>query len=104
MVLAAALSAFAVVAVPALVFMAIWTVVTVLRILFPERPIPLLRDRAAERWAARARGEAVGVGFREIHEDLRAQARELARPLDRVGGDSGRIPEAWLEDLDRRRN
>jgi hypothetical protein len=104
MVLAAAVSAFVLVAVPAAVFMAIWTAVTMWRILFPERPLPLVRNGAAERRAARARGEAVGVGFREIHEDLRAEARTKERALDRVGGRPTRIPEAWLEDLQRRRN
>ena len=49
MVLAATLSAFVVAAVPALIFMAIWTAVTALRILRPERPLPLARDGAAER-------------------------------------------------------
>lgn len=104
MVLAAALSAFAVAAVPALIFMAIWTVVTALRILRPERSLPFARDGAAERQAARARGEAVGVGFREIHEDLRTYARDLAREVDCVGGTAHGVPEAWLDDLHRRRN
>jgi hypothetical protein len=104
MVLAAAVSAFVLVALPAAVFMAVWTAVTMWRILYPERSLPLVRNGIAERRAARVRGEAVGVGFREIHEDLRAEARERARALDGVEGRPSGIPEAWIDDLYRRRN
>lgn len=108
MVLAAAVSAFVVAAVPALIFMAIWTVVTALRLLRPERSLPVMRNGVVERRAAGARGEALGVGFREIREDLkarqRAQTQEKTGAPDPVGEKAGRIPEAWLEDLYRRRN
>jgi hypothetical protein len=108
MALAAVLSAFVVAVIPAAIFMAVWTAVTVMRILFPEHSLPLLRNGVAERKAARTRGEAVGVGFREIHEDLRAKAREREREKARASEHRnepvGRIPEAWIEDLYRRRN
>lgn len=104
MVLAAAISALVVAAVPVAVFVAVWSAVTIFRILYPERPLPLGRDGAAERRAARSRGEAVGVGFREIREDMRTHARELARPYHHAGGCSHGIPESWIEDVHRRRN
>ncbi len=104
MTLAAAFTAFVLVAVPAAVFMAVWAALTLVRVLFPERPLPLVRDRTAERRAAAARGESVAVGFREIHEDLRLHARDLARPYHHAGGSSEGFPAYWREDLHRRRN
>lgn len=104
MVLAAALSALVVAAVPVAVLMAVWSAVAMYRVLFPERPLPFVRDEAAERHAARARGEAVHVGFREIRDDMRLHVRELARPYHHAGGCSHGIPEAWIEDVYRRRN
>jgi hypothetical protein len=104
MVLSAVITAFVVVALPALIFMAIWTAVATFRILFPERALPFTRNGVAERQAARARGYAVEVGFREIREDVRVHARELARSYDLVSGCLHGIPEAWIDDLYRRRN
>lgn len=104
MVLAAVITAFVAAALPALLFMAIWTAVTVFRILYPERPLPFGRDGVAERQAARARGDVLKVGVREIREDLQIHSRELTRSYDLVGGCSHGIPEVWLEDLYRRRN
>lgn len=104
MVLAAVISALVVAAVPVAVLMAVWSAVTLYRILHPERPLPLGRDGAAERLAARARGEAVDVGFREIRDDMRTHVRELARPYHHAGGCSHGIPESWIEDVYRRRN
>lgn len=104
MVLSAVITAFVVAALPALIFMAVWTVVTALRIVFPERALPLFPNGIAERQAASARGEAVRVGFREIREDVLVRARELSRSHDLVGGCSHSIPEAWIDDLYRRRN
>lgn len=104
MALAAVITAFVVAALPALIFMAIWTAVTAFRILFPERALPLGRNGLAERQAARTRGGAQEVGFREIREDVRMHTRELSRSHDLVGCGSHGIPEAWLDDLYRRRN
>lgn len=100
-----ALSAFLVAVLPALVLMAIWTAITGFRILRPEQPLPFVRDPAAKRREATARGETVPVGFREIHEDLRAYARSL--PLPHHGCVAGGLPHAsepWMDDLHRRRN
>lgn len=104
MVLSAVITAFVVAALPALIFMAVWTTVSVLRILFPERALPFLHNGVAERQAASARGEAIEVGFREIREDVLVRARELSRSHDLVGGCSHSIPEAWIDDLYQRRN
>lgn len=106
MVLAAVFTAFAVVAFPALVIMAIWATVTALRILRPEQPLPLFVDPVLRRQEATASGTSVPVGFREIHDDLRVHARRLTLPYcyhAAVGG-THHVPEPWLEDLYRRRN
>ncbi|MEM1041574.1 MAG: hypothetical protein AAGI91_03000 [Bacteroidota bacterium] len=104
MYLAALIAGFVVLAIPVIVLMAIWSAVTLCRVLFPERPLPLMRDEAKERREAIARGESVKVGFREIHEDMREHTRELACPYHHACGCSDGFPEFWLEDLDRRRN
>lgn len=100
---AAALTAFAMLAVPSAVFVAVWAVVMAYRILFPERPLPFLPNGSAQREAARARGEAVPVGFREIHDDLRRHARHVAVPRRSYAGEEPDA-EPWKEDLWRRRN
>lgn len=100
-----AVAAFVVAVVPALAFGVVWSVVTAARILFPERPAPFLPDPKALRRAARARGEAVRVGFREIWEDLPEHARAVPLPHRHAVGDGPpSAPEPWLEDLWRRRN
>ncbi len=101
---AAVFTAFALFAGPAMVLMAVWASVTLFRILFPERPLPRARNQTAERRAAVERGESVAVGFREIHEDMRVHARDLARPYHHTGGSSDGFPDDWLDDLHRRRN
>lgn len=106
MVHAAIFTAFAVVAFPALVIMAIWAAVSAFRILRPEAPLPFVPDRAAERRKATEAGTSVPVGFREIHDDLRVHARRLTLPYKyraAVGG-THHVPEPWLDDLYRRRN
>ncbi len=104
MTLAAFIAGFVLIAMPVIVLMAVWASVTLWRVLFPERPLPLVRDETMARRAAVARGESVKVGFREIHEDMRVHTRELARPYHHAGGHSDGFPASWLEDLDRRRN
>ena len=106
MVLAAVFTAFAVVALPALVMMAIWATVTALRILRPEQPLPLFADPVARRREATEAGVAVPVGFREIREDLCTHAQRLTLPYRyqaAVGG-THHVPEPWIEDLYQRRN
>ena len=99
--LGAVVTGFVMVAIPTILLMTVWTIVTVLRILFPERPLPF--DPASRRHRATMRGESVPVRLRDIMED---QARQPlpARRVD-AEGDSG-LPERdpLLEDLWRRRN
>jgi hypothetical protein len=106
---AAAVAAFVMIAVPLGVAVAVWAVVTMFRVLFPERPLPVLLDPARERRDRTARGEAVPVGFREIYEEMPVHAGRLALPyrLDRErvhSGLPGHVPEPWRDDLYLRRN
>ncbi|MDT0631332.1 hypothetical protein RQM47_04655 [Rubrivirga sp. S365] len=95
--LGAIVTGFVLVALPTVLLMAVWTVVTVLRILFPERPLPF--DAAARRQRARIRGESVPVRLRDILED---QARQPV-PAPPADGDlPDRHPLA--DDLWLRRN
>jgi hypothetical protein len=55
-------------AVPLILLMGIWTVITAARILLPEAPLPL--DRVAR---SRRRGEAAPVRVREIAAEQRRQ-------------------------------
>ncbi|MEM8557793.1 MAG: hypothetical protein AAF809_10150 [Bacteroidota bacterium] len=97
--------AFFMVAVPAIILMVIWSAVMAFRLCYPERPLPFMADPYAERQAARARGEIMKVGVREIREDLRRQLHEPALPYDfeHDHGSDG-LPEPWLDDLWLRRN
>ena len=99
--LGAVVTGFVMVAVPTILLMTVWTIVTVLRILFPERPLPF--DPASRRRRATMRGESVPVRLRDIMED---QARQPL-PARRVDAEPGvDLPERdpLLEDLWRRRN
>ena len=55
--------------------MSVWAGITMMRILFPEQPLPF--EEAALRERARQRGEARPVRLRDIIED---QARRQAEP------------------------
>ncbi|MFN3595797.1 MAG: hypothetical protein ACK41D_00825 [Rubricoccaceae bacterium] len=72
----ALLTGFFMLAVPAVVLMTVWTVITMCRILFPERPLPF--DAAARREAARRQGRAVPVRLQDILDD---QRRPVRRPV-----------------------
>lgn len=101
--LAAIIAGFFLVALPFILLMMIWTVVTMMRILFPERDLPF--DGTARRERARRRGEAVPVRFRDLVEDQR-RARAPAMPERAPTGASPR-PEAdspLADDLWLRRN
>jgi len=106
---AAAIAAFVMIAVPVIVLVVVWTAVTGFRILFPERSLPFLPDPARERARRTAAGEAVPVGFREIHEEMPVHVRRVASPyrMDRArvtAGLPGHVPEPWMDDLRHRRN
>lgn len=97
--LGAIVTGFVLVALPTALLMMVWTVVTVLRILFPERPLPF--DAAARRQRATLRGESVPVRLRDILED-QARQRVPAPPAEGDGGLPERHPLA--DDLWLRRN
>lgn len=77
--------ALTVLALPIGVVLVVWVLVTGWRIAFPERPVPFVRTASEARRRRTARGEAVPVGFREIHEDLEDAS-----------------PRVWLPDRDPR--
>jgi hypothetical protein len=79
----AGLVVLTVVALPVAVVLVVWVVVTGWRIAFPERPLPFVRTDADERRRRTASGEAVAVGFREIHQDIVED-----------------VPRVWLADRD----
>jgi hypothetical protein len=106
---AAALAAFFLIVVPAIGIAVVWAVVTAWRILLPERPPAFLPDPVRERRRRTAGGEAVPVGFREIHEEMPLHARRVTHPyrMDRqraLAGLPGHVPEPWIDDLRHRRN
>ena len=98
--LAALVTGFFLVAIPSLILMVAWTCVTMVRILFPERDLPF--DGTVRREAARQKGRAVGVRFRDLVEDQR-HAKAPAMPH----GEASRPPEVaspLMDDLWLRRN
>lgn len=98
----AAVSALLVAAVPVALFLLIWVVVTAMRLLFPERPLPF--DPAARREAARRRGEAVAVRARDIADDLRREAPRPAFPSSQPVPSEDGAHTALAADLWQRRN
>ena len=101
---AAVVSAFALVAVPVVVLMGVWTAVMVFRLVFPERPLPF--DAAARRAAAQRRGEAVPVRLEDLLAD---QRRRAAAPRSCHPAGEADLPPAlpsgrWTSDLWLRRN
>lgn len=90
---------------PILLFLLTWVVATVYRLYFPERPLPFRHDPVVQREKAAAAGEAVPVGLREIRADQRRTHRQRDDEYRYVAGSlSNGLPEAWEEDLWRRRN
>lgn len=74
----AAGAALFLIAFPVILLMAIWTVITMGRILFPERALPF--DAAARREAARRRGQSVPVRVQDILDDQRRRPPHPALP------------------------
>jgi hypothetical protein len=93
---------------PILFFLATWGIATVYRLYFPEHPLPFEQDPVIIRERAAAQGESMPVGVREIRADQRRAQRQGRAPSNTTyhyawGGSDG-FPEAWYEDLWRRRN
>lgn len=106
--LAAAETAFVLMAVPALLLMLVWSAVTAMRILFPERPLPPVDPDGARLRRALHAGDAVPVRVRDIVNAQRAQAAELeaAREAAReeAPGATPAAPHPFIADLWLRRN
>lgn len=98
---AAIFTAFVMVAVPVILLAFVWGVLTMLRIAFPERPVPLEGPLRA----IRRRGGHAGV--REIRAEVLKQAERLAVPYAYTPGTTvppSRLPSPWLLDVHERRN
>ncbi len=96
----------ALIAAPLLFFMLTWTAITAYRILFPEQPLPFEHDPIVVRKKKTAAGDLVPVGVREIRED---QKEYRVQYLDKVpyhyeDGHSIGVPQAWLDDIEMRKN
>ena len=97
---AAALAAFVLTVVPVVLLMTVWACVTVARLLFPERPLPL--DGPSRRERALRRGESRPVGLREIMDD-ETRRRHAARTRPAATVDAPPRPP-FADDLWLRRN
>lgn len=82
----------------------VWAGTMVYRLYHPERARPFDEHPVVQRERAAARGEQVSVGVREIRADRRRERRKEGPCREYVWGRSDGIPEAWREDLWRRRN
>ncbi|GAB5533826.1 MAG: hypothetical protein Rubg2KO_00750 [Rubricoccaceae bacterium] len=101
--LAAIITGFFLIALPVIVLMTAWTVVTMVRILFPERELPY--DPSARRARARQRGQAVPVRFRDLVEDQRhAEAPAMPHRTIPDASSSVDVPNELVDDLWLRRN
>ncbi len=96
---------FFLIALPLLLCMVAWAVVTAYRIFRPTQPLPFERDPVIVRQKVAASGAGVPVGVREIREDQRYHQQAPYRPSYRYafGGSEG-LPPAWKDDLWLRRN
>ncbi len=97
------IAVFAGVFVPTFVAVAVWAVVTALRVL--REPAPELHDLMPEANPDRIPRLGVRVGAREIRADLRHRERHGRTPAYRFekGVGSG-LPPMWMQDAARRRN
>ena len=101
--LGAIVTGIVLVAVPVLILMLVWSVVTSMRILFPEQPLPPAPDLAGERLRRSLQsGETVPVRVRDIVAAQRAQAAESAAAPD--APDVPSAPHPFVADLWLRRN
>lgn len=101
---AAVATGFVMVALPAIILMAIWTMVTMWRVVFPDDELPF--DQGVSREIARRRGEAVPVRLADIMEEQRIHPTWPVMPRRehvKADLDEGR-PNPLAEDLWRRRN
>lgn len=102
--LGALVTGFVLVAVPVLILVAVWAVVTMCRLLFPERPLPF--EPVARRRRAALRGESVPVRLRDILEDQAQRQAAAAQAADRTESEEAAAPATHplFDDLWLRRN
>ncbi|OZC03230.1 hypothetical protein [Rubricoccus marinus] len=102
--IAAIATGFVLVAVPVLILMVIWTLVTMWRVVFPDDELPF--DKGIGREIAKRRGQPVPVQLADIMEEQRHHPVWPVMPMrQRVEAEieeGGRNP--LQEDLWRRRN
>ena len=105
---AAAETAFVLAAVPALLLMLIWSGVTAMRILFPERPLPPVDPTGDRLRRALHTGDAVPVRVRDIVNAQRAQAAEVEAAREAARAEAPEAtpaaPHPFIADLWLRRN
>lgn len=91
---------------PLVFFLVTWGITTAYRVYFPDEPLPFEEDPVMERERMTQRGEGVRVGVREIRADQRRKRRKKATQpsYNYAWGGSDGFPDAWEEDLWRRRN
>lgn len=99
--IAAIVTAFFLVAVPAILLMTVWAAVTAYKLLFPDDALPFAPS--GQRRRRMARGESVPVRFRDILEDERARQSVPAPPHD-ADGASTPPSNPLFDDLWLRRN
>lgn len=99
---------FLIAGIPVVFTMAVWVVVTAIRILRPEKEQDLLSDRSYRMRVSVRAGKKVRVRFSDIRELERERAVEGGEELNtiyvRQEGESMGIPFDWYSDLDVRRN
>ena len=103
--IAAAATGFVMVALPLVLLMVVWTLVTMWRIVFPSDHLPF--DPGVERERARRRGEAVPVTLADILEAQRLRPVWPAVPTRATAQTTGEGEDPIApvrDDLWRRRN
>lgn len=106
--LAAAETAFALMAAPLILLMFVWAGISVMRLMFPERPLPPVDPDGERLRRALHDGDAVPVRVRDIVNAQRAHAAEIhaAREAARAEAPDATPaePHPFIADLWLRRN
>lgn len=90
---------------PVLFFAVVWVIGIVIRLTVPEKTLPPDVSLLLRRRELTMSGRTVPVGVREIREDYRLITHRVSAQAYRYEGyERHRIPEEWVEDLERRRN
>jgi hypothetical protein len=94
------------IALPTIFAMLVWVVVTAMRLMRPDEPIPLEEDPIILRLQRMESRVPVAVGAQDIRElERRGISRTISSgSYDYLDGHSDGFPVAWLENLSLRRN